>query len=362
MTAHFFRKKNPDLALGKKGVCSSSISDARANLSWEVFPYLMDKIPCNANKWKGHLVRAVDGTKLTLSRTEEILKEFPIQDSHFGKAHYPKAVLVSATEMTTGQITHARLGNKHLSENETLGELLPQFSKGDISLVDRGFRGKNLWFKFHNYEQCFLARFQSTGSGVMKEFKLGCREQVHEIVDKESGKAMFVRIIKGKRLANGQNIYLITNLIDKKKYKRSELCDLYLKRQVVEESFKQIKKQLTHKLEYRAKKINTLLQEIYAATLAQVLTASVKASVTPIKARVISYTGACFALESDFCELLFGTSDTTILEKITETIEHHYHQKQPGRSYPRYSRQAPSKWTSEKRKKTRNNKNKGLDT
>lgn len=351
LTANYFNAKDPQSFLSKKGLCSSSFSEAREKLSWEVFPYLLSKISFKPITWKTHRVRSVDGTKITLPRTKEILAKFPIQKSHFGIAHYPKAVLVAASEISSGQITQTRLGNKYLSENETLKEMLHQFKAGDISLLDRGFRGRNLWLKFNEEKQFFVARYKSTGQGIMKEFNPSRRDQTHEIIEKESGRKMSIRIIKGNLSKSGKRIYLITNLLDTKKYKKKELFDLYLKRQVVEESFKQIKKQLSFKLEYRAKKINSFLQEVYAAILAQALTSYLKFKVTTIKKKVISFVGAAYSLEKYFFELLFQNNNGAIIENIIEVILQHYHYRQPGRSYPRFSRQAPKKWISEKRRR-----------
>jgi hypothetical protein len=61
----------------------SSICEARSKLSYKAFEYLFkslnldqSSLVSNSQTWKEHVVRAVDGTKITLPATEKILKEY----------------------------------------------------------------------------------------------------------------------------------------------------------------------------------------------------------------------------------------------------------------------------------------------
>ena len=250
------------------------------------------------------------------------------------------------------------LGEKYLSENESLKSLVPQFSKGDICLLDRGFHGKSLWLQFKDHKQYFIARYKSSKIGRWKEFDPKKRDQTFVTTDFRSGRKIKLRIIKVVTNKNKRSIYLITNLLSSKKYTRKELSAIYLKRQVVEEGFKQMKKNLSYKLEYRAKKINSVLQEVFASMLALSITSIFRASKqgqVPAK-KVISFVGTSYVLKEFFGAIFFKEYDKELDYEIHRLLESHFHYRQKNRSFPRYSKQAPRKWTREKRlKKYREN-------
>jgi len=355
LSASYFKQKNNNF-LAKKGLSRSSFSEARSKLSWEAFAYLLNEVPkVKTIKWKGHHLRAVDGTKITLPRSKEVIKEFPAQNNFLGEAHYPQARLVAASDVVTGQITKAMVCNKYLSEQACLKDLLKSFESGDISLLDRGFMGRKLWFEFKEHKQYFLAHMKATGRGVLRGFNPKERDALIDIIHPDTGEVMVIRIIKCRQTKKGKNIYLITNLINKKKYKRKDLAELYLQRQVVEESFKQLKQGLKLELTLRVKKLNNVLQEIYAAVLAQTLVSVIKHSVLMGKGKVISFAGATYALSCYFTDLLITAKNKNTMDEILEIISHHYHFKQTNRSYPRFSRQAENKWVAARRKTKENN-------
>lgn len=346
LSADFFNQIDSELALSRTGIRSSSFSTARSKLSWEVFPYLLSKIETKSESlWKGHRVRAVDGTGLTLPYTKEVLEHFPRYAFNTGSVYYPRAKLIAATEISTGKVTHTLLGSRYMAERISLIDLLPQFDKGDISLLDRGFDGKKIWREFKKQGQYFVGRFKSNGPNVIKGFVKKKREQVLKIEEKGCKDILKIRIIKIYNRKSKSSIYLVTNLIDKKKYSRRELSKLYKKRQVVEESFKQMKKSLDAKLEYRAKRLNSVLQEIYAAVLAVSLISIVRTfEKSTQEKRVLSFIGARYAIRKLFKELLFEPHQGGTEGRLLEIILSHYHHGQQGRIYPRMSLRPVNKW------------------
>lgn len=349
LCANYFSHKSPDSWLAKKGICRSSFSEARSKLSWEAFAYLLEEIKCKPKLWKGHKLRAVDGTKFNLPHHREVLSQFPISDNYYGSTHYPQGILLAAADVETGQITNALFGNKHLSEHTCLKDLLSTFSDGDVCLLDRGFYGKDLWFNFKKQNQFFVARFKCKGRGIIKEFNPDLKDQVHEISHPQTNEKMKIRIVRGLKFKSGSYLYIVTNLVDQADYKKTELLNLYKRRQTIEESFKQVKQNLGLELTLRVKKINSLLQEIFAALLAQAFVSVIKYQIEQTH-RKTNFNGITYAVAKNFyCLVTDGTSH--VLNEIIETALQHYHLLQPGRSYPRYSRQPENKWIKERRMK-----------
>jgi Transposase DDE domain len=322
-------------------IASSSYTEARQKLSWEAFAYLLDRSLIESELWHGHKVRAFDGSYVQLPRSEEILERFPLRNNSFGEPHYPMLSLVIAADIFSGQPTHSIIDNKHLSEREALTSILPTFQTGDIAILDRGIDGKKIWRQFAQHSQYFLGRLRSTGRGVIK-FKRHLKDQIIDLGD------MTVRVLRGPRFKSGAYLYLITNLTDRKKYARREILTLYKKRQAVEDTFLHLKSTLGAK-NIRSKKVNGVLQEIYAALTATSIAQGLRYIFERnVKKRRISFKAIVWRLESSFDSVVFPSEVT--LKSAFKVICKFGHKVQPGRSYPRYSLQPENKWIKERRK------------
>lgn len=351
LTADYFEHKSPGSWLARRGLSRSAFCEARQKLSWEAFAYLLSQVPQADQSWKGHTLRAVDGTKLSLVHSEEVLKEFPIQGNYFGEVHYPMGLLVAASNVLTGQITHALLGNKTLSEPQCLENLLEQFKSGDITLLDRGIGGKNIWISFEKHKQYFVGRLKIKGRNTLGGIDKNKKDQVIEISNGEQ--TMQLRIVRGPKLRTGSYLFLATNLLNTKKYKRKELLKLYQKRQKIETNFMELKNRLGLNPVHGAKKLNHILQDIYAAVLAQALVARIKGGLTPRARKIISFKATQRILKINLTRKVWDEPETDLLL--------FYHLIQLGRDYPRYSRQPENKWTKQKRMKTYLNKIRSLN-
>ena len=84
-------------------------------LSWQAFSYLLEKLNESSPKptWKGHRVFAVDGTRVNLPHSKDVLQSFPQQQSHF-----PKGLLVTAMDVFTGIVHSANLDKGFSSERK----------------------------------------------------------------------------------------------------------------------------------------------------------------------------------------------------------------------------------------------------
>jgi hypothetical protein len=332
----------------------SSFCEARAKLSWEAFALLLHRANLDQNKnfqsprWKGHRVRAVDGSCVQLPRSEEILATFPVRSGGFGNTHYPYAYLVVAADIFTSQIAHSLVGNKYSSERDQLRLLLNNFEKSDISILDRGFDGKSVWAAFNEAEQHFICRLKLPAKGRIKRFDPKLRDQV--IAHEEDGKTFQVRVIRGPKFKTGNYLFVATSLLDSHQYQRKEILELYKKRQSVEEAFLHFKN-ACHAKNIRSKKLNGVLQEIYAALVMTTIVAGIRYLFEMgLRQKRISFKAICWRLEKHMGILLMPTSHDRLL-RIFRNIISFSHAMQPGRSYARYSRQPENKWIKEKRRR-----------
>lgn len=305
----------------------------------------MDNHLSREELWKGHHVRAIDGTEVQLPHSREILKKYPRRRNHFGETHYPVARMVVAANVFTSQPTHCQIGNKHLSETGSLRELLQQFTRGDIAILDRGFENRKVWHEFEMLGQNYLARIRARGTAAPKNIS---KDFVQEMrVDSE---VIRVRVIRSKT-KNGSTLLLATNLLDPKRYTRADILRLYEKRQAVEDVFLNLKNTL-HLKNIRSKKINGVLQEIYASLTMTSIAAGIRYSFEQRveKNRRVCLKAIVWRLETSLGFIVLAEA-SLIFEVIFCDLQNFGHQRQPGRSYGRFSRQAENKWIKERRTK-----------
>jgi hypothetical protein len=333
----------------------SSFCEARDKLSWEAFAYLLNKSSLEnrsefeMERWLGHRVRAVDGTNVQLPCSEEILATFPRRRSLVGEVHYPQLHLTVAADVFTCQPTHSIVHDKHFSERDDLLDFLKTFDKGDVALLDRGFDGKRVWQSFDDVGQHYVARIRARGACVLS-FNPSKKDQTIETKN-ESGKIMKIRIIRGNRFRNGDYLFLATNLLDAKKYERTAVLDLYKRRQAVEDVFLNLKNTL-HAKNIRSKKVNGVLQEVYAALTMTSIVAGIRYLFEhTIKRRRINYKAITWRIETAI-EVLVRPLSRARLNRIFHGICSFQHLQQPDRMYPRWSLQPEQKWIKERRKVT----------
>lgn len=286
---NYFRDLNLEVEAQIEPVRHQSVSEARAKLRWECFEYLLSEANLeNAglsknNKFKGHIVRAVDGTSFITARTDELLEHFSFRNtrSEEGKTHYPYGLCVAAINVFTGQPVCAVVGDYKASERELLKNILPKFSAGNLSLLDRGLGGLKVYFDFDELDQFFIHRAKTTGERValyIQRFLESGKNQKKtsiELTDKASGKIrkMKIRLILGPIDSEGKPIVFVTNLTDRSRYTRRDITELYEKRWAVETLYNR-SKNLLNLERFHAKTYNGIMQEIFANLLVLSLAAA----------------------------------------------------------------------------------------
>lgn len=337
---------------------------ARQKLSWKAFEFLLDQInqdkTCKFKKqnlWQGHLTRIVDGSWITLPHTKEILKEFP-QNMKNNKylEHYPQALLVTATNLLTGQVSCASVGSSRSSEKSPLLEMIKKFEKGDLTVLDRGYFSFEVLRAFKEAQQYFVMRVKSNLLASRQLLESGKSSLIYDM------NGVKVRIIKSniKSINDNEPLFIITNLLNEEKYSDKALIELYKQRWNIETTYHRVKALL--KLEnFHARSINGIYQEIYANLLvismvAMLQTTAAKQKKMDLTKRVPNFKNATEVMRRYLVYFIYFQDSSKqekeeIAQNIIDEVAKIIYRKQPDRHYPRVSKQAPNKWTKERGEK-----------
>lgn len=331
----------------------SSYSEARDKLSWEAFDYLLGQANLEHQNnftpelWLGHRVRAVDGSTVQLPKSAEIDQTFAPRCGGFGESYYPYASVFLACDIFTTQVTHSLLGDRFTSERAQLIQMLQSFNPGDIAILDRGLDGRKVWQAFIKASQHFVGRLRVRGCGGLK-YDRSKRDQWINI-QTDNGATLQVRVVRGPKFKTGNHLFIVTSLLDTQTYTRRDLLALYKKRQAVEDVFLNAKSTLYAK-NIRSKKLNGVLQEIFATLTIASMAAGIRYLFERhIQLRRISFKAICWRLETEIGLLVEASSEAQI-EHAFAGQERFNHRVQRKRSYPRWSHQPVNKWISEKRR------------
>ena len=354
-----------------------AVSKARSNLDWQAFQHLLrqanqdQELSGERFRYRGHITRAIDGSQLTLSYSDELLEYFEQRTSSAGLGHYPAALLVTALNVFTGQAKAARVVNHTCSEREQLMSMIElDFASGDLSLLDRGFGGDQVFLCFDDHDQHYLCRMRASGERnalyVQDFLKSRKKDSVvrQTVVREDTGETVEIRIrlIRGPKDSEGKRIVLATNLIDARTYSRRSLLKLYRLRWTVETMYGRVKNLL--KLEaFHAKSVNGVMQEVFANLLVMSLTAmvalgaAVELKLDP-EIAVPSFKNAQAVVKRHLFETiqmqprqLTKRKARKLAKQLIEEASRVIWKKQPGRSYPRISQQPIKIWNLAKNKK-----------
>ncbi len=254
---NYFRELGDELGKNVAPARRQGVSDARAKLKWQAFEYLLESANLEAHdlpasfRFKGHITRAIDGSSFYTPRTDELLMHFSPRNtsSDEGETHYPYGLLVTAVNVYTSQPVRAVVDDYRASERAVLKPMIGSFGPGDLSLLDRGLGGAQVYIEFEKHEQYFIHRTKTTGDRVatyVREFVDSGKKQRNVTVtvtdeETEVDTQIELRLIRGPDDSEGKPIVFVTNLRDRKRYKRGAILDLYCRRWSVETLYGRVK-------------------------------------------------------------------------------------------------------------------------
>lgn len=340
------------VSLGKDfaPVGRSSFCEARKKLKWEAFDYLLQQA-CdddNSPKWKGHVVKAVDGSWVTLPASDKVLEQFPRRISPQSTTHYPWGILTTVVNVLSGQPTGAYLSSYKNTNKYGLFRLFDRFRADDIALLDRGFESRHLWDQLGKRGIYFVNRVRAANCSRQVTHFLKSKKKCATYTFEYHGKTLQIRLIRGRKDRKGRPIVLATNLLDTKKYPYKQILDLYCFRWKIETMYYRVKTLLNLE-KFHAQSPNGVRQEIWANLLLLSLTALAVRAAQGSKANkqpnfknatevVRRYLWMCIEHQLSKAEI------SRLTEQIVNEIKRITCTHQPNRKNQRISKQPANSW------------------
>jgi hypothetical protein len=344
---------------------------ARQNIPFAAFEFLLDQAGAQyqglVERWHGHPLRIIDGSKINLPRSSELVEKFEVPNTKAGPAHYPQAWMVTLIGGYCCQPLAVTVGGHKASERDLMRDLFPKLNSGDLVLVDRGLGGGSVYYDFERNDLFYIHRAKTSGDRVPLYIQLFlAKKKVSEVtsieVTNEHGakKAILVRLVRGPKDSEGKRIVFVTNLLDEKIYTVQAIRALYKERWSIETMYGRVKNIL--KLEkFHARSFNGIMQEIYANLLIISLTAAIEYESSKAqrldRQKVVPNFKAAMQVVYRHLHAVVGTAPLTLrvtketAAKMIEDAGRILWKKQPGRSYPRVSRQPIKSWNLCKQRK-----------
>ncbi len=316
-------------------------------------------------------VYGVDGSKYTLPATDKIREKFDPDSGleNKGKGHYPKC-LVSTLYDVFRRIPIARtvVGIPEANERNEAKNLVPSIPDPakSICLFDRGYPSFELInYLINDFLGYFIFRCPASNTfpAVAAFINKGSKEGVIWITpsnkylssipvkDRKHSKKIKLRIVR-LISPDGTVSFLLTNLHNKKEFRRKEIIDLYFRRWEVEGYYRDEK--IVMEIEtFHTKTVNGILQELYAAMIMSVISRTLMALSSEnvfSGEREFQFKNSIMALASDAAVLVASdpVKAIEIFEELLLEISRvkYYRPKEPRSSQPRVTKKVRKKWKS----------------
>lgn len=262
----------------------SALTHARARFPRAVMHTLAewacrDAAPAGAT-WKGHRLRALDGTTLSMPDRKELAKHFGRHRTKHGLTRYPLARLVTLLDLGNCTLVGHEFGPYTKGEPTYAKNLVALLKPGDLVLVDRGLTGSPTLARIRARGATFLgrknARLKVEDVRIVRY--LGHNDWIVELPVSKSAREedptlpenVQVRLFQATwRAPTGEKIaeWFVTSLTDPEVYARRKLANLYYERWRIETSYQEFK-QVFHGDVLRSKTVDNVYKELDAHVLA----------------------------------------------------------------------------------------------
>lgn len=264
---------------------SDSLSKARKRLPLRVWKRLSQWVVAHAegefkkNLWRGHRVIGVDGACVSMSDEKDLERAFGKCGSRQGRSRFPIARMVIAVALHTMLIVSQRVGPYRKSENAHFSEILEELSPGDVIVADRRYAGAKLYVEYMKRGIEFITRaHQRLRVEKLRKVKVFSSDDfiadlhvpaLYRQKDPKLPETIKVRAIRIKAAVRGRKemFWLITSLVDERKYPAGEIRALYKKRWKMEGLIREIKIWLGADV-LRSKTVEGIHKELYAKIIA----------------------------------------------------------------------------------------------
>lgn len=324
--------------------------------------------------WQGRRVMILDGTTITLPPTPELKKAFPPATNQHGESVWPVAMLMVASELSTGCVltpeVDAMYGENNSSEAAQAERIIDRLPHDALVLADSGFGIFRVAYQCDQRDKEFVFRLTGQRFKSLKKKATLIEEDEgfrtwhllwqpsakdrkgSEHIGKDATIEVFVHEIE---LEGKKNLYLVSNV----EADASSLGELYLRRYDVEFDIRDLKVTMDTE-NIRAKKLDTVTKELLGSVIAYNLVAQFRrqaAELVGVKPRRLSFSGVWLTFQH---HLLYAPPQTheqwqlTYAAALMSAADRKLPNRSKPRSYPRIAhtrRQKSTKFQRSMRKK-----------
>ncbi len=344
--------------VAKRWVTRSAVSQARRKLSHHAFIELLDTTCRFVDQhaplvtYQNHRVFAIDGSTFRVPNRPKFEKEFGgIRQAHhrcilprFSILHDVLNRLTYDAILDHNKSSEGNAAFRHLEETE-----LPAKS---IILLDRGYCSFALLKSIKTLGHQFCVRVSSERSIYKSFVKSGKRDKVmmlavpKEVARKASPGSLFTKPMKVRMIRfhiKGEMYILMTSLIEKNKYSRQDLIELYHQRWQIEESFK-VKKNRLKIEELSGLDPEVARQDFHAKIFSETLTTALllqeQKSVDAYNDRTLNHYKLCITqalakMKNTIALLFFRKWPGPLLQALSEIFRKSLTGSSPGRTAKR---------------------------
>lgn len=355
-------------------VTDSAATQARQRLGEEPLAWLF---ATSARHWhqqdgrryqfKGLQLLAVDGTTLKLADSSE-------NRDHFGAPHYvgdaiasyPHARLVTLCVLDTQLVLAARFGAYRQGETGFARELLEDIPDHSLTVFDRGFLGAELLCKLRRdgQERHFLVPAKSNTrwtlvegneqDGVVEmQVSAAARKNDPDLPSHWRARAVLAHT------AQGRPVYLLTSLLDRRRFSADQLRQCYGRRWQIETSYREIKQSMMGMaLSLRSLSVASTRQEIWGLLLAynlvrlEMARTAEQAQCAPSEISFV-FALSAFQFEMQHVAALHAQGNIPgVLKRMRERMLLELNVYRPGRKFDRVTKAKPQRYPERRLRRT----------
>ena len=344
----------------------SAATQARQRLGEEPLAWLF---AVSARRWynqdeqryqfKGLQLLAVDGTTLKLADSTE-------NRDHFGTPHYvggaiasyPHARLVTLCALDTQLVLAARFGAYRQGEATFARELLEDIPDHSLTVFDRGFLGAELLCKLRRsgQERHFLvpakantrwALIEGDEQDGLVEMRVSdaARKRDADLPTHWRARAVLTHT------AQGRPVYLLTSLLDRRRFSVDQLRQCYGRRWQIETSYREIKQSMMGTaLSLRSLSVASTRHEIWSMLLAynlvrlEMARTAEQAKCAPGEISFV-FALSAFQFEMQHVAALRAQGNIQgVLKRMRETMLLELNVYRPGRKFDRVTKAKPQRY------------------
>jgi len=309
-------------------------------------------------RWKGFILRGIDGSIVDIVNTEENRLEFGVQSNQYGSVVQGRMMI--GFDVLNKLVTHAHLGSLSVGEGNVAKKWISAMKGDELNIYDRLFPGMAFQYLHNYYDTKYVMRCKIGHNKRVEDFvnskkkertedwvltkkgKTELRSLGFEVNNKTTIRVRMVRV----ELDNGEVEILLTSLIDNKKYPHKIFKDLYFKRWGVEVENGFLKNTLQIEMT-SGKKPKTIYQDFYATIFRSNVQALIEldceSELQEINKRrkhnyAVNRTAAAGNLKGNLPQLFLADNPKKVYEKLITVFIKNLEPVRPNRIIPRIKR------------------------